>query len=139
MQQEHTRNELLLAQLKNLLGSENQPNLSFLSESGKSHNLNVGSTQGLCSNTTFAVSQLPALKSLLADLRPKLATMKETNLSINTAKDELRQERRQYIEQRTRSHIERNGQEIDDILPGKKVEPSERHAIEKLAATFDSS
>ena len=98
--------------------------------------------QTLTTNTNFALSQLPALRGLLSELRPKLAALREAKgiLQADTAKDELRGERREYIEQRTRSHLERNGQtagEDSAMVSGKRVDPEEVQALEKVASIFE--
>ena len=117
--------------------------LSFLTNSGSAQSLHVSQTadsRPLTTNTNFAVSQLPALRALLADLRPKLAALKVANMSNESAKDELREERRGYIEQRTRSHLVRNGGTLQNnsaALPGKRVDAEEVQALEKVASFFD--
>ncbi len=65
--------------------------------------------------------------------------MKDASIGINSAKDENRQERREYIEQRTRTHIERNGGAIAEnavALPGKPFDVEEIQALEKVAHIF---
>lgn len=142
---EYNRNQAILQQLQSLLGStEAVPNnLSFLTN-GVSGQSAVGShnthSQPLTTNTTFALSQLPALKSLLAELRPKLAVSKGAYASAESAKDEMREERRGYIEQRTRSHLERNGENLQEdsaAISGRRVDPEEIQALEKVASIFE--
>jgi len=82
----------------------------------------------LTTNTTFTLSQLPALRALLAELRPKLASLQSAELGFNSARDERRQERRDYIEQRTRMHLDRNRRAYGDN--GRKVETEEVEALE---------
>jgi kinetochore protein Mis12/MTW1 len=120
--------------LRTLLGQTQATpdNLSFLASGAQA--------QSLATNTHFAVSQLPALKALLAELRPKLAALKHASINVDSAKDELKEERRGYIEQRTRSHLHRNGgdlQEESAAVSGKRVESEEVQALEKVAAIFD--
>lgn len=138
---EHAQNEKILSQLRALTAqaseSTNKPNLSFMSDTNVRHGFN--GRQPLTTNATFTLSQLPALKSVLMDLRAKLTTLKDTPLSTDTAKDERREQRRGYIEERIRKHVERSGETADSAsgpLPGKQVEPSEVQALEMLAATF---
>ena len=136
--EEQIRNEALLQQLRGIVtNSQSTSNsLSFLTTSPPT------AQQTLTTNTTFALSQVPALQSLLAELRPKLAALKDSRgaLELNTAKDELREERRGYIEQRTRTHLERVGQNAMEgtaMIPGKRVDPEEVQAMEKVAAVFE--
>jgi kinetochore protein Mis12/MTW1 len=95
----------------------------------------------LTTHTTFALSQLPALRALLAELRPKLASFRSTDLGFNSARDERRQERRDYIEQRTRMHLDRNRRAYGDntvSVNGRKVETEEVEALEKVASVLGS-
>lgn len=119
--------------------SEDQlrPNLSFITSIVSQQSFS--GQQPLTTNTKFALSQLPALKSSLVDLKAKLATLKDVQLTTDTAKDELKEERRQYIEQRTKSHLERNGKAASDSGPfsGKHTDMAEVEALEKAASIFN--
>lgn len=121
--------------------------MSFLTQSPAAQALNVAGNpdrQSLTTNTKFAVSQLPALRSLLADLRPKLEALKASqgNAALTSAKEEIKEERLGYIEQRTRSHLERNGinpAENSHLLFAKRVDEEEVQALERLASIFDQT
>ena len=138
---EHGRNEATLHQLRAMLSPKpedtSQPHLSFLSSTVLQQSFS--GQQALTTNTKFAMSQLPALKTTLFDLRARLATLGNVHLTMDSAKDELKEERRQYIEQRTRSHLERNGKFIADSGPlsGKSTDSSEIEALEKAASMFN--
>jgi kinetochore protein Mis12/MTW1 len=118
--------------------------LSFLTNSAAAETLKVTANpdqRSLTTNTNFVVSQLPALRGLLAELRPRLAALKDSRMGVDMdcAKDELREERRGYIEQRTRSHLERNGLNLGEnstLVSGKRVDPEEVQALEKVASIF---
>ncbi|RVX70897.1 hypothetical protein B0A52_06054 [Exophiala mesophila] len=134
--EEHQRNAILIRQLKDLAEGTERTNLSFLT------NASMQASQSLASNTSFVLSQMPALRSLLADLRPKLAALHASRAKIepSSAKDEIRQDRRGYIEQRTRAHLERHGQGMgsdDPVVGGRRVDPEEVQALEKAASIFD--
>ena len=139
LMQEQARNEAILQQLRTL-SNDTQGSMAFLTESAASKTLNVSAnSQALTTNTTFAMSQLPALKALLAELRPRLASLKDASVGINSAKDENRFERREYIEQRTRPHIERNGGAMAEnaaAMPGMPLDADEIQALEKVAHIF---
>ena len=93
----------------------------------------------LTTNTNFVLSQLPTLKAILADLRPKLARLRNARQGLDSAKDERREERREYIEQRTRLHLERNGDAVMEnavTLDGRKVDRDEIEALEKAASVL---
>ncbi|OCT49773.1 Mis12 domain protein [Cladophialophora carrionii] len=131
---EYNRNQAIIQQLRSLLGQTQATpdNLSFLANSTQA--------QSLTTNTHFAISQLPALQTLLTELRPKLAALKHARINVDSAKDELKEERRDYIEQRTRSHLRRNGEDLQEqsaAIAGKRVESEEVQALENVAAIFD--
>lgn len=139
---EHSRNEAVLSQLRSMLNSKSEddslPNLSFLTSSSAQQVFS--GHQPLTTNTKFALSQLPALKSTLVDLKDKLASLKDVQLTMDTAKDELKEERRQYIEQRTKSHLARNGQTAaaeSGPLSGKQTDTAGVEALEKAASIFN--
>lgn len=151
---ESLQNEALLAQLKALISprsqnelavaqADRQPNLSFLNSSPSSRTIIVSTEQPtqrpLTTNTTFTLAQLPALRALLADLRPKLASLRSAEHCLNSARDERRQERQDYIEQRTRMHLERNQTAHSQnamSVNGRKVDAEDVEALEKVASMF---
>ena len=151
---ESSQDEAIIRQLKALTSptspnepavtqADKQPNLSFLNSSPSSRAFNISTgqptQQALTTNTTFTLSQLPALKAILAELRPKLASLQSAGHSLNSARDERRQERRDYIEQRTRAHLKRNGRAHADnamSVNGRKVDPEEVEALEKVSSMF---
>ena len=139
--QEQARNDAVLQQLRALSDPEATGNLAFLTQSPAARNLEVSATgQSLTTTSTFTASQLPALKAVLAELRPKLSALKELGTGVGTAKAELQQERRDYIEQRTRAHIDRyGGSNADDAaaLPAKSLDADEIQAMEKAAQIFN--
>lgn len=151
---ESSQNEAIIARLKALTSqrspsepavvqTDTQPNWSFLNSSPSARSFNISTAQPaqqpLTTNTTFSLSQLPALKALLADLRPMLASLRTAERPVKSARDERRQDRRDYIEQRTRRHLERNGRAHAHnamSVNGRTVDPEEVEALEKLASTF---
>ena len=126
-------------------GSANaHPGLSFLTDSPSARAFNIfpnGPQQPLTTNTTFALSQLPALRALLAELRPKLVTLQETVLKQDSAKDERREERREYIEQRTKAHLDKSGHALamNAVSTGRQVDKDEILALEKVSSIFGPS
>lgn len=76
----------------------------------------------LSTNTEFALAQIPALKALLSELRPKIAAM--SNDTRPEAKEgETQRKRRLYVESQTRKVLERRGISIEE---GGVMEPLER-------------
>lgn len=141
LMQEQARNEAVLQQLRALSDLETAGNLAFLTQSPAARALEVSADgQSLTTTGTFTASQLPALRTVLAELRPKLSALKELGTGLGTAKAEVQQERRDYIEQRTRAHIERyGGSTADDAaaLPAKPLDTDEIKAMEKAAQIFN--
>jgi kinetochore protein Mis12/MTW1 len=122
-----------------------QHDFSFLTSNPSARALNVTTSnsahQPLKTNANFALSQLPALRSLLADLRPRLASLQTSTPRIDGARAERREERREYIEQRARMHLQRNGESSlvrDPAIAGKRIEPEQVEALEKVADIFDT-
>lgn len=113
------------------------PNFSFLSSTPAAKQLNVGngtvaSHTPLTTNTTFILSQLPALRSMLAHLRTKLAALPASTNEMD--RDSKREERRRYIESRTRIHLERTGElstrNPNGFVKGRKIDSQEAQALE---------
>lgn len=138
---EYRRNEAILAQLKAMLDpkstEESLPNLSFLAEMTSQQRLS--GQQPLTTNTKFALSQIPTLESILADLKSRLALLQEEQPAFDSAKDELREERREYIEQRTKLYVDKHSRADKKSGPvsGKQAEASEVEALEKAANLFN--
>lgn len=85
------------------------PLFAFLHENPSAKALGVGSAShaSLTTNVNFALSQLPALRSLLANLGSKLHTLPSAARKVDW--DSAREERKLYIETQTRRHLERTG------------------------------
>lgn len=139
---EYNRNEAILSQLRTMTGLESEdqslPNFGFLENTVPQQSFS--GYHPLTTNTKFALSQLPALKATLVELRAKLVDLEKVRLSVDSAKDEMREERRQYIETRTREHLDRNGQTAGaDAGPisGKQTNIAEVEALERAAHIFN--
>lgn len=132
----------MISQLQSLLSNPSdqqkppsdptQPNLAFLTTTPSAQALNVGtaSQPPLTTNTTFALSQLPALRAVLQSLRPKMNALASNKVRL----DPKMEERRAYIEGRTRVHLERNGEIGGEIggMEGRRVERGEVEALERI-------
>jgi kinetochore protein Mis12/MTW1 len=153
--EEAARNEAIISQLKTLTNQETahnasetsatpQHDFSFLTSTTSAKALNVSTTsfaqQPITTNTNFALSQLPALQALLADLRPRLASLRRSTTGIDSVRAERREERREYIEQRAKLHLERHAEGLSadgSAVAGKRVQPDEVEAVDRLANVFD--
>lgn len=141
----------MIAQMQKLINGDHtasgQPpghDLSFLSTAPSAKALGVSpahpDNRPLTTNTSFALSQLPALQALLLELRQKSVGLQDIIRSSRTARIERGDERREYIEQRTEIHLQRNPTRVageQGSVPGKRVEPEEVEALEKVAEIFD--
>jgi kinetochore protein Mis12/MTW1 len=90
------------------------------------------SSAPLETNTSFTISQLPALRALLDDLRPKLAGLDGT--VAGAREDDAARERRLYIESQTRKALERRGKDFEGEAEatGRRVGPDELAALESI-------
>lgn len=144
--QETARNEVIVAQLQSMssppsLQTETDalqtPNFSFLKSAPAAEALNVGkanNTNPLTTNATFTISQLPALRSMLAALRPKLQSL--NTLAVSVDEDSKKEQRRRYIEERTRLQVDKFGGDME-ALKGRKVDAEEVEALEKVSGMFE--
>lgn len=113
------------------------PNLSFLLTGPAAKRLNVGDNVGaahtpITTNTTFLLSQLPALRAILTQLRPKLATLATATNPVGESNPK-REERRQYIDSRTQLHLEKMGElGAAEVVRGRKVDEKEVQSLESV-------
>ncbi|KAL1989666.1 hypothetical protein VTN49DRAFT_6863 [Thermomyces lanuginosus] len=154
LKHEYAQNEAILSQLRAVLSnvqqsatevagsapqaSETKANLdlSFLTNDPAAKMLNVGGGNALTTNTTFILSQLPALRAMVAQLRPKLQTLPTVNAIGNSEESIRRNERRAYIESRVRMHLERSGRALGEaagVGTGRRVSKSEVEALETVS------
>lgn len=124
-----------------------QPPFAFLSETG---DLASGSGSAPLSTTAaFALTQLPALKALLAELRPQMRTLaenekKDPNVVEKDGRKSWRRERLEYIETQTRRHLEnvaglelgKNGEVTDGEWQGegRKLARGEVEDLERIVS-----
>ncbi|OJD22550.1 hypothetical protein ACJ73_06099 [Blastomyces percursus] len=115
------------------------PDLSFLLTDPAARRLRIGdatdpSRNPITTNTTFLLSQLHALRTMLSQLQLKLTTLPQSADDMEL--DPKREERREYIESRTRMHLVRNGElgrageGHGVVVAGRKVEADEVRALE---------
>ncbi|KAG5300437.1 Mis12 domain-containing protein [Histoplasma ohiense] len=171
LRQEADRNDAIIAQLRSILlrdthapaspdrkgaatpaissqlATADAPDLSFLFADTTARRLRIGDTadpshKPITTNTTFILSQLPALRAMLTQLRPKLSTLPRSAGEIEL--DPKREERRDYIESRTRMHLMRNGElgGAEDghgaVVAGRRVEAEEVRALEGVVEMLGS-
>jgi kinetochore protein Mis12/MTW1 len=161
---EKRRNERVIEQLRKIRGlppkaesvkteegqeskDEQYPVFGFLEE--KTDLATVSATKPLSTTTAFALSQLPALKALLAELEPQEAGLKgKTEADRKDVDDDKpktwREERVEYIETQTRRHLEnvqgielgQNGEVVDGEWQGdgRKLGASEVKDLENVVS-----
>jgi len=121
------KNDIVIRQLRGLItastsltphSQNSSGQLAFLAHSSAAAKLGLSKSfdeplsdekaTSLSTNVSFALSQLPALQSLLAELRP---TLDELNRSANSPATEpdLAKERRRYVETQSHRALERQG------------------------------
>ncbi|DAA74173.1 TPA_exp: Uncharacterized protein A8136_3671 [Trichophyton benhamiae CBS 112371] len=121
------------------------PNLSFLLSDPRAKKLRMGdggagpSHTPLTTNTTFILSQLPALRAVLTQLRTKLQTLPKSVGEMDL--DQKKGERREYINSRAKLHLERTSgtgesEHGHGVIRGKRINPEEVQALEGVATTF---
>jgi kinetochore protein Mis12/MTW1 len=117
------KNEAIIKQLKSLVnpvkaeGQKSAGSLSFLTNGSSASQLGVAYPPApvsdnnlgpLSTNTSFAISQLPALKELLAELKPALTSLTKT-ASYPASEADAARERRKFIETQSLRAMERQG------------------------------
>ncbi|KAI5304467.1 hypothetical protein KEM56_006466 [Ascosphaera pollenicola] len=150
LKHEVAKNEAIISQLTSVLeplaeeDKENEepmmsgspPNLSFLTHDPAARALKIGDEKSLnkpiSTNTTFIVSQLPALREMLLQLR--LSELPQ--LAKEVASDIQPDERQEYIDERIKLHLQRHGglsigeDPYNSAATGKKVDKKELDALE---------
>ncbi|MCJ1393643.1 hypothetical protein MMC18_006518 [Xylographa bjoerkii] len=116
LEHEHARNAALLSQLHALIGQPTQPKVeddtkspvpatapfSFLGP-----HMATAPSRPLTTSAQFTVAQLPALRTLLAELRPKLASLPTAGGKLDW--DSATEQRREYIDGAVRRVVNENG------------------------------
>jgi kinetochore protein Mis12/MTW1 len=117
------RNDETLKQLKALASpvkSEKQKSagqLSFLASGSSATQLGItyppaplaeGELGPLSTNVSFALAQLPALKQLLAELKPQLTSLSKSS-TVPAAEGDIARERRYFVETQSLKAMERQG------------------------------
>jgi kinetochore protein Mis12/MTW1 len=148
------RNYMIIKQLKGLTSTTAYPSadintkpgpLAFLTHNNSAAQLGLSSTINdgtseekatpLTTNVSFALSQLPALQDLLAQLHPALEELDKSADSPATEAD-IAKERRHYVETQSRRAMERQGistgNQTSESL-GRIASSEELAALEELA------
>ncbi len=125
----HTRNAATITQLKSLLSASAplsataDPSLAFLTTHPSATTLGLSLAQPpsssanakapLSENAQFFISQLPALRQALEELKPRLTSLPEKIGDVDW--ESRREERRAYIEARVRKVVGSGGGDGDAI------------------------
>lgn len=113
---EEARNTAMLSQLHALLGADNQADhttapLALLASSP--HTSKNPTSRPLNQNVQYAMSQLPALRQLLGQLKDSLQTLPNAR-HVQEDEDSAAAKRRNYISAQSRRALERKGIEPED-------------------------
>lgn len=114
---ETEKNEATVIALKSLItnhvlkkeateGERIYPAFAFLQSKG---DLTGDASQPITTTTSFALTQLPALRALLKDLKPRLEELENGNGkdgSVGEKEKGWRRERLEFVEKETRRHLE---------------------------------
>lgn len=147
---EQARNKAMLEQLRSMTSSvaeaqaKASTSFAFLADapSASTFNISANGQQPLTTNANFALSQLPALRAILAELRPKLTELQTAGLGHSGAREEMETERKAYIDHRTMKHAVRNGHAsagTAGLSASRDIDEGEVQAIEKVANMFGPS
>ncbi|OMP82904.1 Kinetochore-associated protein MTW1 [Diplodia seriata] len=149
---ERARNDALLKQLRSLLGgnanaAKTEPSsLAFLASASAARSLDISlPTDGsaalpkhepLRQNTAFALSQLPALRQILQNLRPRIAGLGAPGGAGPGS--EFARQRSEYVEKQTRRIMERRGMDVGNGEGGseglgRRMLPEEVRGMEAVA------
>ena len=89
-------------------------------------------------NTSFTISQLPALRSLLAELRPRL--LAANSATSGSASESVRErDRKLYLEKQTQKVLGRRRVAVADGMSstiGRKIMPEETTALESIVQSL---
>lgn len=147
---EAVRNEEVLSKLRPLVGSRTKPSRDSLSLQSSSPTKKMdqssqqsfsfltatspqtGSNLPLAPNTQFTLSQLPALRSLMAELRPHVSSVPRATDS------EAAETRQKYIETQSRKAVKRRlgenevseGANVESL--GRRIDKEEVRAMERF-------
>ncbi|KAF1986307.1 Mis12-domain-containing protein [Aulographum hederae CBS 113979] len=119
-----------------------KPILSTTTTTSANTNPSQSSQGPLAQNTAFALSQLPALRTLLATLRPALTSLPSKRLCDgDDAGGGAERERREYIETQTMRILERRGIDVKAGVGavegmGRRVGIEEVGALEGVVGAF---
>lgn len=143
---EEARNAAVLGQLRSLMGTDSSPDLSkspfaFLTSSQQVGQGSAG--QPLTENVQYALSQLPAL-------RQHLEQLKESPRSLPNARvreeddDSEKAKRRRYLDSQSRRALQRRGVEPEDAASiaagrGRKIGKDEVEGIEAVVQALGSA
>lgn len=142
----NTRNTALISQLNELLSprsSTSHPSLAFLAShsnsAAQSLNLSLSpstkDSKPLTTNAQFAASQLPALRRLVNELKPKMQNLRD-GAGANIDWESKREERRAYIEVGARKIVGKGAAEGEGIS-GERRGREEVEGLEKLVTGLD--
>lgn len=138
---EEAKNAAILEQLSGLIGAEAKADGAENASSPFAF-LNAGAgtakSQQITQDTQYAISQIPALQRLLAQLKDAMQTIPNTR-NVRLDDDEsIEGRRRRYLTHQSRRALERKGIDVDSsagasLATGRRMGKDELEGIEKVA------
>ena len=138
---EEARNAAMLSQLHTMLGSGDEPELSsdspFAFLASSPHASKNAQSQPLTQNVQYAVTQLPLLRELLAQLKSSLQSMPKSRDRLEDP-ESVEAKRRQYIDTQSRRALQRRGVDPDGTAGregtlGRRIGREEVEGMEAVA------
>lgn len=152
LKSEEVRNAAMLEQLRSLMGADgtadldNSPFAFLTSQGGQSLSRSTSTGQPLSQNVQYALSQLPALRQHLAQLKEALHILPSARARIGDADEDDEPseatKRQKYIESQSRRALERRGVDsaiggAEDVKLGRRVGREEVEGIEAVVAGLE--
>nr|POE86547.1 kinetochore-associated protein mtw1 [Quercus suber] len=147
LKQEEARNAAVLDQMRKLTGvgletpagavRSDPPPLAFLTSSP--HTSQTPTSQPLTQDVQYALSQLPALRQLLSQLKGSLQTSPNSgHTEENTDSTDVR--RREYLDAQSKRAVAKRGIDTDlasKAVSGRKIARDEVQALESIVQALD--
>ncbi|KAM3422562.1 hypothetical protein BST61_g57 [Cercospora zeina] len=137
LKSEEAKNAAILQQLSALIGADVKQEGQTSSAPLAFLNATSGESQHLEQDTQAALSQIPALQKLLADLKEAMQTMQTARKVKHDDEDSAEGRRRRYLESQSRRALERKGIDLESsgtesLAAGRRMGRDELVGIESV-------
>lgn len=139
LKEEEARNAAVLEQMHALVDGEGSP-LGFLASSSSQQQQQQGASGAkplMAQNVWYALTQLPALRDLVAQLKDSLQTLPNARHTRQDDEDSREATRRRYLDSQSQRAVERRGIDTDTVAKtaasaGRKIGRDEVEGVEAL-------